>query len=117
MTLLLHRISGAVLLISHGLLIIRSLILLHSKGTPGKPDRIIMSLSQMFLPLTLLTGLVHLAGHGRFLPVHTLIGILPVIMMMIFSKRSFRRKHPLLLPILNGLLIAAAFVTGYCAVL
>ncbi|OQY33451.1 MAG: hypothetical protein B6241_07770 [Spirochaetaceae bacterium 4572_59] len=111
MLLILHLTSAILLVISHGFFLFRSAFLLKKGRAPTLPDRISINLSQLLLPVTILTGLLNLAN--RTVPFyHMILGISPIIFMFILRKRSFRQSHPLLLPFINGILLAAAFLSG-----
>jgi len=107
--MIIHRISGILLLVSHLSFLFRSRILLKSGRGPRTADRFLMLLSQILLPVTILSGI---PGIGKTKVLHVILGLMPVAMMFILSRRSLRRRHPLLLPLVNGLFLAAAFLTG-----
>jgi len=107
--MILHRIAGVLLLICHLSFLLRSWYLLKTGGKPVYADRMLMMLSQILLPVTILTGLPGVRKAGMF---HVILGVMPVAMMFILSRRSVRRRHPLLLPLINGLFITAAFLTA-----
>ncbi|MDA3956061.1 hypothetical protein [Oceanispirochaeta sp.] len=109
MTIIFHRIAGILLLLTHSLFLIRSWTLIRKNRPPLNFDRWLMGLSQILLPVTIISGL---PGLAKSPVIHTLFGCFPIVMMFILSRRSIRRKRPLLLPLLNGLFIAAAFLTG-----
>jgi hypothetical protein len=109
MIMILHRIAGFLLLLSHSLFLIRSWILLKNDRRPLQFDRWMMTLSQILIPLTILTAIPVLSETGAL---HFLLSLMPLIMMLILSRRSLRRQRPLLLPLVNGIFIAAAFLTG-----
>lgn len=106
-----HLTSAILLIISHGIFLSRSIFLLKRGKGPTLPDRIFMNLSQVLLPISILTGLLNLPQ--KTIPVsHTVLGLSPIIFMFILRKKSIRRSHPLLLPLINGILLAAAFISG-----
>ncbi len=112
MNRMIHLICASILIISHGLFLIRSFILIKQHKSPRRADRIILQLSQLFLPLTLITGLITSGVTGHFPPLHVILGISPLFLMFLFRKRSLRRSHPWRLPLLSGILLAGAFLTG-----
>jgi len=107
--LMIHNTLGFFLLVFHWSFFFRSLFLIKKGKGPFWMDRTLMLLSQIFLPLTILTGLPLIEKTGIF---HVILCFMPVVMMFILSRKSVRRKSPLLLPLLNGIFIAAAFLTG-----
>lgn len=109
MILLIHKITGLLLFISHSLFLFRSMILLHKDRKPRKADRFFMNLSQLLLPVVIIIGFFMIRSSSVY---HLIFGIMPVIMMFVLSRRSFRKKHPLLLPLLNWIFISAALLTG-----
>ncbi len=109
MIIVLHRIAGLLLFLFHSLFLLRSIVLLKSKTAPTKADRVFMTLSQLLLPVVLLSGLPYI---GRARLIHIIPGVLPVVMMFVLSRKSIRRKYPLLLPAVNWILITAAMLTG-----
>ncbi|MDC7232443.1 MAG: hypothetical protein PQJ58_04380 [Spirochaetales bacterium] len=106
---LIHTILGILLFVSHSLFLLRAVVLLRSKKTPGKADRLFLNLSQLLLPLALVSGFLMI---GSASVIHVLPALMPLIMMFVLSRRSIRRKKPLLLPFLNWIFISAAFLTG-----
>ena len=108
---IIHLTSAILLIISHGIFFSRAVILLKKKRRPSRPDRFFLNLSQMLLPVTILTGVMNLP-QGNVPPYHMALGISPLIVMFILRKRSFRRSHPLILPFINGILLAATFISG-----
>ncbi len=104
-----HKTAGGLLFLFHSLFLLRSAILLKREAAPSKADRIFMTLSQVLLPIAILTGLPLIARASLF---HIIPGLMPVVMMFILSRRSIRRRYPLLLPGINWLFITAAMLTG-----
>ncbi len=112
MLLLAHQITGALLLLFHSLFLFRAWRLLKRGGSPAPADRFFMSLSQILLPVMILSGLPLPVQGVEGAALHMIPAVMPVVMMLKFSRKSFRKKHPLLLPLINGVWIAAASVTG-----
>jgi hypothetical protein len=109
MIMLFHKIAGLLLFSSHSLFLFRSIVLIHKGLAPGKADRIFMSLSQILIPVVLISGFIMISSTSVY---HLIPGIMPVIMMFVLSRRSIRKKHPLLLPLLNWIFITGALLSG-----
>ncbi|MBF9018446.1 MULTISPECIES: hypothetical protein [unclassified Oceanispirochaeta] len=109
MILLIHKIAGILLFISHSIFLFRSAVLLRKGLPPSKGDRLFMSLSQVILPFAIISGFIMI---GRVSVYHLIPGIMPLIMMFILSRRSVRKRQPLLLPLINWIFITAALLTG-----
>lgn len=109
MVLIIHQITALLLFISHTLFLYRSAVLLRKKTAPTKADRLFMNWSQLSLPLVLISGFIMT---GRSSVYHLIPGLMPVLMMFIFSRRSVRKKRPLLLPLINWIFISTAILTG-----
>ncbi len=112
MILFIHQICGGCLLLVHSLFFCRGWFLVQKDVRPGKADRLLMALSQWLYPLMFFTALPlpfqGIQGAG----VHLIPVFLPFISMLVLSRRSFRRKHPLVLPGINWLWIGLAFLSG-----
>ncbi len=104
-----HNCLWALLLLFHTAFLLRSRILLIRKAPPGKTDRLLMGASQLLLVPAILS-VIPLAGESSLL--HFIFCLMPLAMMFILARKSFRRRHPMLLPLINGFWIAAAFITG-----
>ena len=112
MILILHMVSAFILVISHALFLVRSAWLVKKKRAPEPFDRLTLNLSQLLLPLVILTGAAAFLKNGTVSFLHMAAGLAPLLLMFLFRKRSFRKKHPFILPLLNGLLLAAALLSG-----
>jgi len=104
-----HKYAGFALLLIHSLFLIRSAYLIKTKAAPSRGDQILMFLSQILLALVIISGVIRIK-QASF--VHGVIGFMPLVMMFVFSRKSFRRKNPLLLPLFNALWILAAVLTA-----
>ena len=92
---IIHLSSAAVLIITHGLFLVRSYILLKKRANPRKADRVIMQISQLFLPLTLLTGFLSAGSSGTFPAIHTVLGDFPPGTYGDFPKKKPQKKTSL----------------------
>ena len=104
-----HNVLWALLLLIHTAFLLRCRTLLARRTAPGKTDRLLMGASQLLLAPAILSTLT-LITEVSFL--HLLCSLMPLAMMFILARKSFRRRHPMLLPLINGLWIAAALLTG-----
>ncbi len=104
-----HQETGVLLLFVHSLFLLRSRYLLKRDIAPRRADRWLMNSSRVLFPLALLS----LAPVWKELPVlHVLCTLMPLVMMLIFFRRSRRRNHPMRLPLINEFWFAAAVLTG-----
>lgn len=106
---IIHLLAALLLFTFHSLFLLRSVYLLKRRLSPTRADRLFLNLSQLFLPLVLISGFIMV---GRASLYHLIPGIMPVLMLFILSRRSLRKKKPLLLPLLNWIFITAALLTG-----
>lgn len=104
-----HNLLWALLLVFHTAFLIRSRRLLSRNGGPRRADRFLMGASQLLLIPAVLSTLPLMR---ELPPVHILCCFMPPVMMFILARKSFRRRHPMVLPLANGLWIAAALFTG-----
>ena len=112
MILILHTVSAFILVISHALFLVRSAWLVKKERAPKPFDRLVLNLSQLLLPLVILTGAAVSLKNGTVSFFHMAAGLSPLLLMFLFRKRSFRKNHPFILPLINGLLLAAALISG-----
>jgi len=109
MIMLIHKIAAVLLFISHSVFLFRSAVLLHKGSAPKAADRLFMNLSQIILPFVLISGIIMIGSASVY---HVIPGIMPVVMMFVLSRKSLRKRRPLLLPLVNWIFISAAFLTG-----
>lgn len=110
-----HAVAATTLLLSHGFFLIRAAGHLRRNTSPRKIDRLALNLSQLLLVPVPLLGLPLLSRGGTAGLLHILLGCLPLGTLLVFRKKSFRRKHPMALPLVNGLLLTAAYLSGWLA--
>lgn len=111
-----HLFVALALLVSHSLFIFFGRRFYQGGPRPGPWANRFRAFSQLGLPLVLLTGFLSLITGGEMSSlkiIHIFIGIAPVlaIFILIFA-RSFKKRHPFFLPLLNGGLLLLAFLTG-----
>lgn len=112
----LHLGAACLLLASHTLFLLRGLAIQSGASRPRGIDRVARALSQLLLPAAAATGAIRLSARpGGLLP-HGLLGLAPLaaIPLAFVVRLSLRRRTqwPWLLPVLNLVLIATAFLTG-----
>jgi hypothetical protein len=115
---LFHLSSAIALAVSHSIFLFRGLRIVRRSGKPQALDRMTKTLSQVLLPITIVSGAVLLlTGTDRSFIPHGAIGLLPLVMILAMNglRILFRsRKRGLrLLPVINLVLILLAFATGF----
>lgn len=103
-----HTLLWALLLLCHTAFLIRSRMLLSRNEGPRRADRLLMGGSQLLLVPAVLTTIPLMR---ELPPVHILCCFMPPVMMFVLARKSFRRRHPMMLPLANGLWIAGAVLT------
>jgi hypothetical protein len=112
----LHLGAACLLLASHTLFLLRGLSIQRGADRPRGIDRVTRALSQLLLPAAAVTGAIRLVARPAGLLPHGLLGLAPLaaIPVVFVARLSLHRRTqwPWLLPVLNLVLIAAAFLTG-----
>jgi hypothetical protein len=123
---LLHAACAAVLFAAHSAFLFRGLAIESGRVRPGRFDHLARGLSQILLPVTVLSGLILRLAGGRTgggeadlsspSLLHLLLGLAPMAAIPVaFLTRILlkkRRQAPWLLPVVNLMLLAAAVATG-----
>ena len=103
-----HASLWIILFLFHTVFLLRSQVILSRNELPRKFDRFLMGGSQLLL----IPAIISTAILVRKLPApHIFCCIMPPVMMFLMARRSFRRRHPMLLPLANEIWIAAAVIT------
>ena len=114
---ILHLGSASLLLIYHCTFLFRALKIIRKGLKPKKLDRLARNLSQMMLPVSVITGLFFLVHRGYSFSLHPSMGILPLVAIpLVFTGRILLKKIrelPWLLPMINLTLIISAVLTGF----